>query len=252
MRILLYILSSLFLGFISFESTGQCFENRHSTNWYDGWVSCEVAPSPNANRPASHWIMYDLEREHKLDRSYVWNYNDVANLDFGLQEVAIDYSLDGSTWLNAGTFTFPQADGSSTYAGAEGPNLGGVHAQYVLITAISNFGGTCYGLSEIRIEAEEINVATDETINDQVCLSMDVFPNPVRNSTRVYVKSDCKGDLKFQLINMLGQPLLNRNITDEILQKGFINLNTENLFAGEYILEIRNDKGVFRKTIIKM
>ncbi|MBL0007782.1 MAG: hypothetical protein IPP25_11575 [Saprospiraceae bacterium] len=63
----------------------QCFPNRHSTNFYDGWVSCEAAPSPNPARPVSHFIMYDFGKVYKLGQMTIWNSNDPAHLDWGMR-----------------------------------------------------------------------------------------------------------------------------------------------------------------------
>ena len=251
-RNFIYTICFLFILALTQQVNGQCYKERHSTNWHDSWTSCEMAPSPNTDRPVSHWIMYDLVNEHRLDRTHVWNYNDVNNLGNGIQEVAIDYSLDGTNWTNAGTYTFAQADGSPTYAGASGPNLGGINARYVLLTAMSNYGGDCFAMSEIRIEAEEINVAVNDPTNEHVCLQVDIFPNPMRNETRVYVESDCKGDVEFQLINLLGEIVSKGEISATIAESGYFNLRGDQLNAGEYILQVGNAEGSIRKPVIKL
>lgn len=252
MRNFLYIILLFSFSAITHNGHAQCDVERHSTNWYDGWTSCEESASPNANRPESHWIMYDLKTPHRLDRTHIWNYNDVNNLSFGLNEVVVDYSMDGSTWVDAGTYSLSQADGSPTYAGNAGPNLGGVRARFVLITALSNHGGSCFALSEIRIEAEEINIAIDATKKEHVCLTVNVFPNPMRADSRVYVESTCKGDVQYQLVNMLGEVISKGNMTDELNQNGHFNLEAQFILAGEYVLEVATDEGNVRKTIIKL
>ncbi|MGB4849280.1 MAG: hypothetical protein WBP41_15250, partial [Saprospiraceae bacterium] len=134
----------LFVAFVLFQhvTTAQCFPNRHNTNFFDGWISCEAAPSPNPLRPVSHFIMYDFGKIYKLGQMEIWNTNDPAHLDWGMRDVAIDYSIDGETWTTAGTYTFQQASGLSTYEGGPGPDLAGVEGRYLLITAINNYGGT--------------------------------------------------------------------------------------------------------------
>ena len=252
MRNILFSILIIFITGFYCDVEAQCFKDRHSTNWHDAWTSCEMALSPNTTRPMSHWIMYDLESEHRLDRTHIWNYNDINHLEFGLQEVVIDYSLDGTNWTEAGIYSLTQADGTPTYDGAEGPNLGGITARYILITALSNFGGDCFGMSEIRIEAEEINVAvTDVNVNNS-CLTIDVFPNPMQTDARVYVRSECKGEVQYQLINMLGAVVSNGNISASVNQSGYFRLNGSSLNAGEYILEVGNEEGTTRKTIMKL
>lgn len=249
---LIYSICCFLVVVSMYDSQAQCNQERHSTNWFDGWTSCEMAISPNPDRPNSHWIMYDLKKEHRLDRTHVWNYNDMNNLDYGIREVAIDYSLDGSTWTNAGTYSLDQADGSSLYEGNSGPNLGGIRARYVLLTSLTNYGGTCHALSEIRIEAQEINVSINETEGEEVCLSVDIFPNPVRSNARVYVESDCKGEIQYQLIDMTGKVLRQNDITSDVSQLGYFNLTFNNFSSGEYILHVENQEGSIKKTLIKI
>ena len=120
---------------------GQCYPDRHNTNWFDGWVSCETYPNPNADRGLSHWIMYDFDKPYKFSQMHIWNTNDPDHLGAGLKDVSIDYSMDGRNWTQAGEFTFEQAMGISTYEGSIGPDLEGIQAQFILITALDNWGG---------------------------------------------------------------------------------------------------------------
>jgi hypothetical protein len=76
----------------------QCYPNRHSTNFFDGWVSCETAVNPNPARGKGHFIMYDYGKRYALGQMKIWNSNDPSHLDWGMQEVVIDYSVDGETW----------------------------------------------------------------------------------------------------------------------------------------------------------
>jgi hypothetical protein len=147
---------------VSIQLNGQCYPDRHNTNWYDGWISCETAPSPNSSNGDSHWILYDFNEAYELGQLHVWNTNDPANLDYGMREVSIDYSLDGTDWIHLGNYEFDQGSGKSTYEGFEGPHFEGALARYVLITGLSNYGGDCFGLSELRFAVQEATVQTDE------------------------------------------------------------------------------------------
>ena len=104
MKKTIFLIAAL-VGF-SQMAFSQCFPNRHSTNFFDGWVSCEPAQSPNPARPVSHFIMYDFGKVFKLGQMTFWNSNDPAHLDWGMRDVAIDYSTDGETWLATGDYTF--------------------------------------------------------------------------------------------------------------------------------------------------
>ena len=74
----------------------------------------------------------------------------------GLQNVVIDISTDGQSWSEHGQYVFPQATGQSVYEGHDVMNFDSTIARHVLITAIDNYGGDCYGLSEIRIRAHDL------------------------------------------------------------------------------------------------
>lgn len=156
--IYLFLLSSF--GFT--QLSGQCYPDRHNTNWFDGWISCETAPNPNDSYADSHWILYDFKDTYELGQLHVWNSNDPSHLDYGMQDVSIDYSLDGIDWINLGNFSFEMASGKSIYEGFKGPNFNGALARYVLITGLSNYGGECFGLSELRFEVQESTVHTGE------------------------------------------------------------------------------------------
>ncbi|UCF14266.1 MAG: discoidin domain-containing protein, partial [Phycisphaerales bacterium] len=138
----------------------------HSGAWEDTWTSDgdaenPPAPSPNPDRGNSQWIHYDLGHAYLLGRMHVWNGNEVSAR--GLKEVTIDYSADGITWNELGTFNFPQAPGSNRYTGFDGPDFGGVCARYVLLTIHSNHGGEYgYSISEVKISVGLLGTGTSE------------------------------------------------------------------------------------------
>lgn len=119
--------------------------------WKDTWASCEATPSPNLANGTSHWIQYDLGMVRTLSKTWIWNTNDPAKLNEGFRQVKVDYSLDGRDWTSWGEMEFPQAQGSAIYGGFSGPDLVGVEARYILLTALSNHGSSsCYGLAEVK------------------------------------------------------------------------------------------------------
>lgn len=118
----------------------------------DAWLSCDTAANPHPARQAGHWIMYDFGYVYALGQSQVWNYNDLLNHDNGLRDIVIDYSLDGVNWQEWGTWTLQEATGLPDYGGQNGPHFSGIEARYLLITGLSNWGGACYGMAELKIE----------------------------------------------------------------------------------------------------
>ena len=74
-------------------------------------------------------------------------------LGYGFKDVTIEYSLDGTTWTLLKDTQFAQATAVAGYAHNTTVDLGGVMAQYVKLTAKSNWsmvGLKQYGLSEVR------------------------------------------------------------------------------------------------------
>jgi hypothetical protein len=106
--------------------------------------------SASATGPA--WIQYDFDQPYKLHEMWVWDYNSEFEyvLGFGMKDVTVEYSIDGTTWQTLGDYVFAQAPGTAGYAHNTTVSFGGVVAKSVKLTATSNYGGTSYGLSEVR------------------------------------------------------------------------------------------------------
>lgn len=157
-------------------------------NKANNWLSCEVTDSPNAARERSHWIQYDLQVKHEVYQSQIWNYNEADEEDQGFEMVAIDYSLDGSTWTELGTYNWPLASGDSNYAGFSGPDFQGTEARYILITSLDDTT-TCRGLGKVAFTAVScpgLGTLCDDgdpnTINDAfddncLCVGTNVYEN---------------------------------------------------------------------------
>ena len=149
------ILSTILVLSTTISYTQVYDTSRHNTNYNAAWISCTSSTNPNTARGESHWINYDLRNNYDIFQISFWNLNDPARLTEGLKDIAIDISTDGISWQEAGTFTIPQSQGSGYYLGDRGINLNGTTARYVLITALNNYGGECYGLSEIKMDVQE-------------------------------------------------------------------------------------------------
>lgn len=229
----------------------QCFPDRHSTNYFDGWISCEAAASPNPARPVSHFIMYDFGKVYKLGQMTIWNTNDPSRLSWGMQDVAIDYSPDGENWYTAGDFTFPQASGLSTYEGAEGPNLGDVEGRYLLITALTNYGGECYGLSEMRVTGEEVIISDVEDVTTLECVDVKIFPNPFASEMTLDLSSGCSGDLRIIVYDGMGQMISSEKANLVNGQQKSLQIGRD-LPAGAYSLYLEYGGKSIQRSIIKM
>lgn len=155
------ILLSICFLILNYSGITQCYPDRHSTNWFDAWVSCQASQNPNPIRGISHWIQYDFGQVYLVGESHFWNANVPDFTNRGLNQITIDFSVDGVNWNELGAFNLTESDGSAFYEGISGPDFNGAKARYVLITANSNHGGDCYSLAEIRFNVQNSAVPVE-------------------------------------------------------------------------------------------
>ncbi len=101
------------------------------------------------------WIKYDFDKVYKLHEMWIWNSNQATELDagFGVKDVTVETSLDGTTWTAlGGPMEFNQATGEPNYTHNTTVAFGGVQAKYVRLTISANWadGTKQAGLSEVR------------------------------------------------------------------------------------------------------
>ena len=245
----IYLLFACLL--MSHVAVAQCFPDRHSTNFFDGWVSCDVAVNPNPGRPAGHFIMYDFGKIFSLGQMHLWNSNDPAHLDWGMKDVAIDYSVDGNTWQSAGEFTIPQASGLSTYEGEAGPDLQSIEARYLLITAINNYGGPCFGLSEMHVEGEEVIISSVDDDQLLACMDISIFPNPFAEKMTLLMEPGCNGEARYTLFNTLGHQVWSEKSMMSSGDRKAVEIG-KSIPAGSYVLQIEFGGRNIQQPVIKM
>jgi len=129
------------------NGSGLDANDLHSMEPTDMWLSND--------EPNGAWIEYELDKVYKLHQMWVWNHNGMMEpvIGFGLKDVTIEYSTNGTEYTILGTtHEFVRAPGAADYAHNTTVDLSGVTAKYVRLTANSNWGGilTQYGLSEVR------------------------------------------------------------------------------------------------------
>ncbi len=237
MKKTLYLTIALFLGIQNIYS--QCLPDRHSTTWYDGWISCETSANPNTSLGNTHWIMYDLGFTYTLYGSQFWNSNDPANLNYGIMDYSVDYSTNGTTWTNLGNFTLNQASGLSTYEGEWGPNFDAIAARYVLITPTSNYGGSCYGFNEAKFYLDG-TLATEEEVHG---FNTVAYPNPFSETISVRIHTlNSTEPIDYSIYDILGRSITHGTITD-VSENNSLNLSNENLqlISGIYFLKIEQN-----------
>lgn len=249
--IILILLPALFASSIS----AQCFLDRHNTSWHDGWISCTTSLNPNPARGESHWILYEFDYSYTLFQLHLWNTNAPDYLNYGMQDIAIDISNDGINWTAVGEFQLPMADGTSTYEGLDLYDFGGINAQYVLITGLTNHGGACFGLSEIRIDvADEIVIINDnkEEGLPAGCLSARIFPNPVNEASKAVISSTCSdAPIYYSIQDVSGKTIKSgvlRLVSDEVE----LALNGLPIVSGMYVLSVRQQGLARRFKIVKV
>ena len=234
------VLFSSFLIFLGiWTSHAQCFPDRHSTTWYDGWISCETSPNPITSYGETHWIRYDFGFVYEFYKSTIWNNNEPSQLNNGVQDYLIDYSIDGISWTNLGSYTLAQATGKSNYQGEEGPDFNGVSARYVVLTPISNYGGSCYGISEIKINIDE-NL---NTIDQEIGFSALAYPNPFTNELNIQFKTrNTNAKIKYTFYDILGRSIYSKTIENTANTTTIQLSNTDlQLVAGIYFLKLEQN-----------
>jgi len=133
----------------------------------NNWLSCTTTPNVNPLRNDGHWIMYDLGARHELHQSQIWNYNVLNETDKGFENVAIDYSDDGVTWNEFGSYTWPLAPGASGYSGFAGPDFQGTYARYILISCLDT-EPNCKGLGKVAFKAVLCPLAGTECDDENI------------------------------------------------------------------------------------
>lgn len=238
------------ISIVSINLFGQCFMERHSTTWYDSWVSCESSPSPNEIRGDGHWILYNLGYNYALGESYWWNANNPNSLNDGIKNIVIDISEDGKEWVELTKFELPMASGINTYEGIAGPYFDKNKARYILLTALDNYGGPCYSFGEMKINVDLISAA-EENGTDNYCSSISAYPNPFSQTTKIVVNSNCEN--QSQLSDLLRiEDALGRTVFEQKLnlESTTIDFNGSELQSGIYFVKINGGaKDTVRKLI---
>jgi len=128
------------------NGSGLNASDQHSTDVTQMWLSGTAKPQ---------WIQYEFDKVYKLHELWVWNANQIVEMfvGFGVKDVVIEYSIDGTTWTALEESSqFAQAPGDPAYTANTIVDLKGVMAKYVKLNIKSNWGGVTQQvcLSEVR------------------------------------------------------------------------------------------------------
>ena len=182
--------------------------------------------------------MYDFGEVYNLGQTHFWNVNAHDRTNEGISQAIIDYSFDGITWTEWGSFNLNEANGSTFYEGEEGPHFNDLKARFLIITSLENHGGSCVGLSEIRIETSGITTSTED-IADLDVTQLSVYPNPADNVTQLNISS--KESITAQMIinDMSGKNVYEEQIRINTGDNQF-NIDTSSLTSGQYTININS------------
>ncbi|UCD49901.1 MAG: hypothetical protein JSW27_20520, partial [Phycisphaerales bacterium] len=103
------------------NGSGLNADDQHSTDSDTMWLARAADADPI-------WVQYEFDRVYKLHELLVWNYNVQFELllGFGIQNVTIEYSEDGATWMSLGDVELAQATARPDYVYNSVVDLGGV------------------------------------------------------------------------------------------------------------------------------
>ncbi len=224
----------------------QCIDpDAHNTSLNAQWISCQERANPLNGLPSGHWIMYQFEQISSIEGLKIWNVNHPAQLDNGSAEIRIDVSRDGGMWETIDTVSLERGSGTTDYLGEDIEGFEGMEAQYVLLTMISNHGGDCTGLSEVRFTLGEVSTSNEEVLVG----SLRTWPNPADQVIRIQL-NELVGELdSYQISDMLGR-VVHRQ---EVLRRGvtqILSISTSDLNNGHYVIQLRGSKGIFAQPII--
>ena len=145
--------------------------DTHSNAPNDMWLAAS-----GQSQPA--WIQYEFNKVYCLHEMWVWNYNQIVEpiVGFGLKNVLIEYSTDGTTWTPLAENTeFARAPGAGNYAHNTTVAFGDVPAKYVRITAKTSWGGGAqYGLSEVRFYFLPVQARAPQPASDAADIGPEV------------------------------------------------------------------------------
>jgi len=113
------------------------------------------------------------------------------------------------------------------------------------INALNSLPSNSIGIIEIYLEDFAVNVVESE----QLALNINLFPNPASESINLSFTSKISGEFQLQLFSNLGQEVLNFPTKVQIGENS-INIDSNNLIDGLYLLTIENDGMMGTKKVI--
>ncbi len=248
------IIFTIALGISTFLSlNAQCFPDRHSTNWFDGWMSCNPQASPDPNLKAGHWLLFDLGKRYSIRGIRIWNYNDPDLLARGISKLSIHYSGDSIRWYHDRDLDLDPAPGHNRYEGMDWKSLTIPEAKYILLTALENFGASgCYGLGEVMFEAEEVIISDnlDETASE-IDLKVRLLPNPFSRQFQAEIDLIPDQMATWQVTDLMGRKWASGSL-HSLKSKYYLRVLSENWPAGNYVFSINQGELYAKSLVVKI
>lgn len=119
--------------------------NNHYVDYggYLSWFSAFGTTTPS--------LIFDLGAAYDLTSALIWQFGYVST--WGVNSFAVQTSLDGVTYSNAGSYNMTPAPAIWPVDGLPAQEfLFAATAQYVRLNVLSNYTGPASGLSEVRFD----------------------------------------------------------------------------------------------------
>jgi hypothetical protein len=171
------------------NGSGLDANDLHSTAPTAMWLTGQ-SPTPPV------WVQFEFDKIYELYQMWIWNHNSEfeATLGFGLKDVTIQYSIDGTGWTDLKSLELAQAPGMDNYAHNTTVDFDGAAAQYVRIDVASNWGGVQYGLSEVRFFYIPVQARSPQPASGSLDVPVDAvlswMPGREAASHEVYISTD--------------------------------------------------------------
>jgi len=172
------------------------------------------------------FVNISASRNSDMTNQVNWKVDNEVNL----REYVVERSINGRHFSNIGnTLLIANNGGIAIYGFQDERPFNGVN--FYRIRAIGSTGHIQY--SNI-VKVDPVKFATGITVN----------PNPVQdNSIKIYFRNQPKGNYKLQLINLIGQVILNANVYVDQSEFVYIVRPEKVLAKGVYQLNIIKEDG---------
>jgi len=153
------------------NGSGLNSDDEHSTVSSDMWLGL-----PDGAEPIQ--LQYDFDLVYKLHQMVVWNYNVEFErmLGFGIKDVTVEYSENGTDWITLGDVELAQATARPDYTFNTAVDFGGVPVKSVRLTVNSGWGPMGqYGLSEVRFLSIPVQAREPQPIDGAAGVDVDTL-----------------------------------------------------------------------------